>query len=58
MQLENEELRRLRTVAATGGEGQEQRQRQNCCVSFTDASRDVEEAMIMNGIFSPPLSLL
>ncbi|APA15496.1 predicted protein [Sclerotinia sclerotiorum 1980 UF-70] len=48
--LENEELRRLRTAnAATGTRGENQRIRQNCCVTFTDASRDMEEALVMNG---------
>lgn len=50
-QLENEELRRLR-AAGTGvnAGGQNQGNRQNCCVVFTDASRDMEEALVMNGI--------
>ncbi|KAJ8063291.1 hypothetical protein OCU04_008521 [Sclerotinia nivalis] len=48
--LENEELRRLRTAnAATGTGGENRRIRQNCCVTFTDASRDMEEALVMNG---------
>ncbi|KAK6598758.1 hypothetical protein H4I96_07962 [Botrytis cinerea] len=48
--LENEELRRLR-AAGTGvnAGGQNQGNRQNCCVVFTDASRDMEEALVMNG---------
>ncbi|KAG4028312.1 hypothetical protein MFRU_022g00320 [Monilinia fructicola] len=46
--LENEELRRLRIEAmSVGSEGQGNRQ--NCCVMFTDASRDMEEALVMNG---------
>ncbi|KAF7890986.1 uncharacterized protein EAF02_001311 [Botrytis sinoallii] len=48
--LENEELRRLRAAGTginTGGEIQGNRQ--NCCVVFTDASRDMEEALVMNG---------
>ncbi|KAF7854605.1 hypothetical protein EAF04_010414 [Stromatinia cepivora] len=49
--LENEELRRLRTAGAvtTSTEGENRRIRQNCCVMFTDASRDMEEALVMNG---------
>lgn len=41
---------------SVGSEGQGNRQ--NCCVMFTDASRDMEEALVMNGIsaflFPPP----
>ncbi|CAD6449278.1 1d918b43-a18f-4697-ba00-3f3d3298d8f9 [Sclerotinia trifoliorum] len=48
--LENEELRNLRTAnAAAGALGENQRIRQNCCVTFTDASREMEEALVMNG---------
>ncbi|RAL67321.1 hypothetical protein DID88_008082 [Monilinia fructigena] len=46
--LENEELRRLRIEAAGAG-SESQGNRQNCCVRFTDASRDMEEALVMNG---------
>ncbi|KAF7880742.1 uncharacterized protein EAF01_011907 [Botrytis porri] len=48
--LENEELRRLRAAGTGNNAGSEhQRNRQNCCVVFTDASRDMEEALVMNG---------
>ncbi|KAB8294278.1 hypothetical protein EYC80_009704 [Monilinia laxa] len=46
--LENEELRRLR-IEAMGAGSEGQGNRQNCCVMFTDASRDMEEALVMNG---------
>ncbi|KAF7950521.1 hypothetical protein EAE96_007804 [Botrytis aclada] len=48
--LENEELRRLRAAGpGINAGGENQGNRQNCCVVFTDASRDMEEALVMNG---------